>query len=59
MDTVEVTQLLRRWREGEGDAFDRLLPLVYSELRRTAAGYLKHERAGHTLGAAGASTDEC
>ncbi len=51
MDTAEVTQLLRRWREGEGDAFDRLLPLVYDELRRTAVGYLRDERAGHTLGA--------
>lgn len=30
---------------------DRLLPLVYDELRRTAAGYLRQERAGHTLGA--------
>ncbi len=51
MDTAEVTQLLRRWRDGEGDAFDRLLPMVYAELRRTAAGYLRSERAGHTLGA--------
>lgn len=50
MDTVEITQLLHRWRDGADDAFDRLLPLVYDELRRTAAAYLRSERAGHTLG---------
>jgi RNA polymerase sigma factor (TIGR02999 family) len=36
-------------RSGRKDALDRLLPLVYSELRRLAARYLKDERAGHTL----------
>lgn len=51
MNTAEVTQLLRLWRGGEEHAFDRLLPMVYDELRRTAAGYLRRERAGHTLGA--------
>ncbi len=51
MDTAEVTQLLRCWRRGEGDAFDRLLPMIYGELRRTAGAYLRSERAGHTLGA--------
>ncbi len=50
MDTGEVTQQLRRWRKGADDAFDRLLPLVYHELHRTASGYLHRERAGHTLG---------
>lgn len=49
MDTAEVTQLLRLWRLGEEDAFERLLPLVYDELRRTAGAYIRRERAGHTL----------
>ena len=49
MDTAEVTQLLRLWRRGDEGAFDRLLPMVYHELRRTAAAYLNRERVGHSL----------
>lgn len=49
MDITEVTQLLQLWRRGDDDAFDRLLPLVYSELRRSAVGYLRKERSDHTL----------
>jgi RNA polymerase sigma factor (TIGR02999 family) len=45
----EVTGLLRAWGLGDIPARDRLLPLVYAELRRTAATYLRRERAGHTL----------
>lgn len=45
----EVTQLLERWREGQSEALDELLPLVYEELRRLAAHYLGKERRGHTL----------
>lgn len=45
----EVTQLLRRWSAGDGTALEKLLPLVYDELRRRAGAYLRHERAGHTL----------
>jgi RNA polymerase sigma factor (TIGR02999 family) len=45
----DVTDLLRRWREGDRDALERLMPLVYDELHRIAARYLSHERAGHTL----------
>lgn len=44
-----VTQLLARWRDGDRDAFDQLVPLVYQELRLIAARYLNGERAGHTL----------
>src|SRR5207247_4505368 len=43
------TSLLLAWNRGEPDALDALLPLVYDELRRLAARYLKHERSGHTL----------
>jgi len=44
-----VTQLLLGWGEGDKEALDQLLPLVYDELRRQAARYLRRERAGHTL----------
>jgi RNA polymerase sigma-70 factor (ECF subfamily) len=45
----DVTQLLIRWSKGDSAALDTLVPLVYDELRRVAQGYLRHERAGHTL----------
>lgn len=45
----EVTQLLESWREGQSDALEDLLPLVYDELRTLAASYLRKERRGHTL----------
>lgn len=45
----DVTQLLKEWRGGSREALDRLLPLVYGELRSQAARYLRRERAGHTL----------
>lgn len=45
----EVTQTFLRWRQGDAGALDALLPLVYDEMRRLAAGYLQGERVGHTL----------
>jgi RNA polymerase sigma factor (TIGR02999 family) len=45
----DVTQLLLDWSKGDKAALDRLLPLIYNELRKIAAGYLKRERPGHTL----------
>jgi RNA polymerase sigma factor (TIGR02999 family) len=45
----DVTVLLAEMRGGRKDALDRLLPLVYGELRRLAAHYMKDERPGHTL----------
>jgi RNA polymerase sigma factor (TIGR02999 family) len=45
----EVTQLLAAWRDGDQEALDKLMPLVYDELRRIASRYMKRERAGHTL----------
>lgn len=41
-----VTRLLHRWRDGDGAALDRLLPLVYADLRRIAARQL-HGLDGH------------
>lgn len=48
-ETAAITPLLIRWSEGDQTARDALLPLVYDELRRMARGYLREERAGHTL----------
>ena len=45
----EVTQLLRAWSEGEPDALEKLMPLVYQELYRLARRYMARERPGHTL----------
>jgi RNA polymerase sigma factor (TIGR02999 family) len=45
----EVTDLLVAWSSGEQAALDRLIPLVYEELRRLAHSRLRHERAEHTL----------
>lgn len=44
-----VTDLLVRWQNGEGQALEALIPLVYEELRRTARRYLQQERPDHTL----------
>ena len=45
----EVTQILQEWSLGDKSAADRLMPLVYEELRRRAAEYLRSERPDHTL----------
>ena len=37
----QVSQLLMAWREGDPEAFDRLMPMVYDELRRLAHRYMK------------------
>ncbi|HEX7154619.1 MAG TPA: sigma-70 family RNA polymerase sigma factor [Thermoanaerobaculia bacterium] len=49
MTTGDISRLLRQSREGDRQAMDELLPLVYEELRRIAAGYLRSQRPGHTL----------
>lgn len=45
----EVTELLAELRRGRKDALERLLPMVYQELRRIAGAQMRNERAGHTL----------
>ncbi len=45
----EITALLGDWSRGAEEALEQLMPLVYGELRKTAAGYLRHERPDHTL----------
>jgi len=44
-----ITELLIEWRDGDVTALDRLMPLVYEELRRLARYYMRRERPGHTL----------
>jgi RNA polymerase sigma factor (TIGR02999 family) len=49
-DTVgEVSRLLRAWSEGDQGALERLMPIVYDELRRLARHYIQGERPGHSL----------
>jgi len=45
----EITQLLVASRAGDAEALNRLLPLVYDELRKLAGHYLRRERSDHTL----------
>jgi RNA polymerase sigma factor (TIGR02999 family) len=44
-----VTDLLVRWRGGDAEALESLIPLVYAELRSLAHHYLRQERPDHTL----------
>jgi RNA polymerase sigma factor (TIGR02999 family) len=45
----DVTRLLLEWRDGNEGALTWLIPLVYDELRRLAASYMRRERPDHTL----------
>src|SRR5260370_12017197 len=49
VSTKPVTELLNRWRQGDCTALEKLLPLVYNELRRIAGRQLRKERPNHTL----------
>ena len=49
METQGVTDLLIKFSNGKRDAVDELLPLIYDELKRIAANYLRRERSDHTL----------
>ena len=48
-DTHEVTQLLVDWSHGDRAAFEKLIPLVYAELRYLAHRYMEGRRPNHTL----------
>lgn len=50
---VDITQLLKSVQGGDRSAFDRLLAVVYEELRRVAQAQMRRERAGHTLDTTG------
>jgi RNA polymerase sigma factor (TIGR02999 family) len=45
----DLTQMLQRWSEGDQEALDRLVPMVYEELKRLAHAQVREERPGHTL----------
>src|SRR6266480_3349745 len=45
----EVTQLLANWSHGDHAALEKLIPLVYEELRRLSHRYMKGQRPDHTL----------
>ncbi len=45
----DVTRLLQRWGAGDAQAMEELLPLLYDELRRLAAVYMRRQPQGHTL----------
>lgn len=49
MPAQEVTELLIRWRDGDQEALDALMPLVYRQLHDLAHRYLQRERSDHTL----------
>jgi len=46
---IQITQLLQSWSHGDEAAIDKLMPLVYDELRRMARRYMSNEKPGHTL----------
>jgi RNA polymerase sigma factor (TIGR02999 family) len=52
-DVSELTLFLRRWREGDREALDELLPRVYDQLREIARRHLRGERPDHTLDTTG------
>jgi RNA polymerase sigma factor (TIGR02999 family) len=47
--TNEITHLLRAWSNGDRNAMEALVPLVYEELHRAARRYMAGENPGHTL----------
>jgi len=49
MPSGPITELLARWKEGDEQALEALVPLVYRELQEIARRYLRRERPGHTL----------
>jgi RNA polymerase sigma factor (TIGR02999 family) len=48
-EALNITQMLRQWSDGNHSVLDDLLPLIYGELHRQAARYLRRERPEHTL----------
>jgi RNA polymerase sigma-70 factor (ECF subfamily) len=48
-ETTSATTLLQAWRDGDRSALDRLVPLVYAELRRMAGAYIRQEQSVQTL----------
>lgn len=53
MDTGDISAVLERLRSGDPEALDRLVPLLYDELRSLARGQLRREHRNHTLNTTG------
>jgi hypothetical protein len=51
----DLTQLLRKWSDGDEQALERLTPIVYRELHRIAQHYMRNERPEHTAPASSQS----
>src|SRR5579864_4263135 len=49
LPSVELTQMLKAWHEGDAAALDRLTPIVYAELHRLARYNLAGQRDRHLL----------
>jgi RNA polymerase sigma-70 factor, ECF subfamily len=49
MESLDVTNLLNAWNNGDNDALEKLIPLIYQEFRRMAVYRLRNERQHHTL----------
>ncbi len=45
----QITDILHNWSHGDPEALGKLMPIVFDELRRIAAGYFEQEGKGHTL----------
>ena len=48
-EKADITQLLIAWSEGRREALDDLMPMVYADLRRVAANYMRREAVDHAL----------
>jgi len=47
--TQEVTEMLKKWSDGDASALEELTPIIYAELHRIAKRYMGRGRGGHTL----------
>jgi RNA polymerase sigma factor (TIGR02999 family) len=48
-DSRSLTLLLNEWKQGDKDAFEKLMEYVYDDLKKRASRYMKHQRPGHSL----------
>jgi RNA polymerase sigma factor (TIGR02999 family) len=48
-NNIDITGLLQQWQAGDGRAIERLMPLLYEQLKRLASAQMRGEKAGHTL----------
>src|SRR4051794_20262142 len=53
MESSSVSRLLKRWSDGDREALQQLMPMVYAELRRMAGRHMRNQPSSHTLQATG------